>query len=79
MKVTKSNSSAIFLSRLRNNSFGLPGASSNDPGPLVAHEGANGIPVMNIEDCCDMGLDEDGAAREEPWIDVHCGFFKVIK
>lgn len=36
-----------------------------------------GVPVMNIEDRADLGLDADGAATEEPWRDVHRGFFAV--
>jgi hypothetical protein len=32
---------------------------------------------MNIEDRADLGLDVDGASTEEPWRDVHRGFFAV--
>jgi hypothetical protein len=38
-------------------------------------DGNAGVPVMNIEDRADLGLDVDGAATEEPWRDVHRGFF----
>lgn len=54
-------------------------SSSRKPssGPLLVRQGDDGVPVMNIEDRVELGLDDGTAPTEEPWRDVHRGFFSV--